>query len=130
LAHGGRRARLRGSDRGYFSQPVDTASGIALESIDRLKVTAASHHRAFVIEVMGRKSGYLALMSGIAGGAEVISIPEAPGSADEVAAEVRAAYRRGNRTRSSSSPRAFPAAARSSRINCGYGTKSSASMSA
>jgi 6-phosphofructokinase 1 len=66
---------VRGAD---ISIGVDTALGVALESIDRLKVTASSHRRAFVIEVMGRKSGYLALMSGIAGGAEAIVIPEEP----------------------------------------------------
>lgn len=55
---------------------VDTALNIALEAIDRLKVTASSHHRAFIVEVMGRDCGYLALMAGIAGGAEAIVIPE------------------------------------------------------
>lgn len=83
---------LRGAD---ISIGIDTALGIALESIDRLRVTAASHRRAFVIEVMGRECGYLALMAGIAGGAEAIVIPEAPISAEEVATEVRAAYGRG-----------------------------------
>jgi 6-phosphofructokinase 1 len=47
---------------------VDTALNIALEAIDRLKVTASSHHRAFLVEVMGRKCGYLGLMAGLAGG--------------------------------------------------------------
>lgn len=74
---------------------VDTALGVALGSIDRLRVTAGSHRRAFVLEVMGRHCGYLALMAGIAGGAEAIVIPESPHSVDEVAAEVRGAYRRG-----------------------------------
>lgn len=83
---------LRGAD---ISIGVDTALGIALESIDRLKVTATSHRRAFVIETMGRECGYLALMAGIAGGAEAIVIPEEPASIDEIAAQVRAAYRRG-----------------------------------
>jgi 6-phosphofructokinase 1 len=83
---------LRGAE---ITIGVDTALGIALEAIDRLKVTASSHHRAFVIEVMGRESGYLALMAGIAGGAEAIAIPELPTSVDEVAAVVRAAYARG-----------------------------------
>lgn len=83
---------LRGAE---ISIGVDTALGIALESIDRLKVTAASHRRAFVIEVMGRDCGYLATMAGIAGGAEAIVIPEAIASADEVAIQVRAAYSRG-----------------------------------
>jgi len=55
---------------------VDTALNIALEAIDRLKVTASSHQRAFMIEVMGRDCGYLALMGGIAGGAENVIIPE------------------------------------------------------
>ncbi len=55
---------------------MDTALNIALEAIDRLKVTASSHQRAFIVEVMGRKCGYLALMAGIAGGAEAITLPE------------------------------------------------------
>ncbi|MGE0871427.1 MAG: ATP-dependent 6-phosphofructokinase [Kofleriaceae bacterium] len=83
---------LRGAD---ISIGVDTALGIALESIDRLKVTAASHRRAFVIEVMGRQCGYLALMAAIAGGAEAVSIPEVPLSIDQIANEVRAAFGRG-----------------------------------
>lgn len=83
---------LRGAE---ISIGVDTALGVALESVDRLRVTAASHRRAFVIEVMGRECGYLALMTGIAGGAEAIVIPEAPLSIDEIAREVRAAYGRG-----------------------------------
>jgi 6-phosphofructokinase 1 len=83
---------LRGTE---ISIGVDTALGVALESIDRLKVTAASHRRASVIEVMGRDCGYLALMAGIAGGAEAIVIPEAPASVDAVAADVRAAFSRG-----------------------------------
>lgn len=55
---------------------VDTALNIALEAVDRLKVTASSHQRAFLVEVMGRKCGYLALMTGLAGGAEAVVIPE------------------------------------------------------
>lgn len=74
---------------------VDTALNIALEAIDRLKVTASSHQRAFLIEVMGRSCGYLALMAGIAGGAEAIVIPEAEMSPDQVADEIQAAYERG-----------------------------------
>ena len=54
---------------------VDTALNIALEAIDRLKVTASSHHRAFLVEVMGRDCGYLALMAGIAGGLRRSSFP-------------------------------------------------------
>jgi 6-phosphofructokinase 1 len=83
---------LYGSD---ITIGVDTALNIALEAIDRLKVTASSHQRAFMIEVMGRKCGYLALMAGIAGGAEAIIIPEADKSPDEIADILLAAYERG-----------------------------------
>ena len=74
---------------------VDTALNVALEAIDRLKVTASSHNRAFLVEVMGRDCGYLALMAGIAGGAEAIVIPEIEQSPDQVADEIQAAYERG-----------------------------------
>jgi len=74
---------------------VDTALNIALEAIDRLKVTASSHQRAFLIEVMGRNCGYLALMSGIAGGAEYIVIPEIETDPEEVAESLRLAYEHG-----------------------------------
>lgn len=74
---------------------VDTALNIALESIDRLKVTASSHRRAFLVEVMGRNCGYLALIAGITGGAEVVVIPEVETHPEEVAKELRAAYERG-----------------------------------
>jgi 6-phosphofructokinase 1 len=74
---------------------VDTALNIALEAIDRLKVTASSHQRAFLIEVMGRKCGYLALMSAIAGGAEAVVIPEKEIDPEEVAETLRIAYSRG-----------------------------------
>jgi 6-phosphofructokinase 1 len=74
---------------------VDTALNIALEAIDRLKVTASSHERAFLVEVMGRNCGYLALMAGIAGGAEVVVIPEIDVTPDQVAAELTQAYERG-----------------------------------
>jgi 6-phosphofructokinase 1 len=74
---------------------VATALNVALESIDRLKVTASSHRRAFLVEVMGRNCGYLALIAGITGGAEVIVIPEVETNPEEVATELRAAYERG-----------------------------------
>lgn len=74
---------------------VDTALNIALEAIDRLKITASSHQRAFLVEVMGRDCGYLALMAGIAGGAEAVVIPEIETDPDDLAAELRAAYERG-----------------------------------
>ena len=74
---------------------VDTALDVALEAIDRLKVTASSHQRAFLVEVMGRECGYLALVAGVAGGAEVIVIPEVETDPEAVAAGLRAAYERG-----------------------------------
>ena len=74
---------------------VDTALNIALEAIDRLKVTASSHQRAFLVETMGRKSGYLALMAGLAGGAETIVIPEEETDPEAVADDIRLAYTRG-----------------------------------
>jgi 6-phosphofructokinase 1 len=74
---------------------VETALNVALEAIDRLKVTASSLQRAFLVEVMGRNCGYLALMAGIAGGAEVVVIPEVKTDPEVVAGELRAAYDRG-----------------------------------
>jgi 6-phosphofructokinase 1 len=73
---------------------VDTALNIALEAIDRLKVTASSHGRAFLVETMGRNCGYLALMTGIAGGAEVVAIPEMKTDPEQIAIELRRAYER------------------------------------
>jgi 6-phosphofructokinase 1 len=64
---------------------VDTALNIALEAIDRLKITASSHQRAFLLEVMGRDCGYLALMASIAGGAEMVVIPEVETTPETVA---------------------------------------------
>ncbi len=83
---------LYGSD---ITIGVDTALNIALEAIDRLKVTALSHERAFLIEVMGRDCGYLALMAGIAGGTEAIVIPEVETHPEALADELRSAYKRG-----------------------------------
>jgi 6-phosphofructokinase 1 len=74
---------------------VDTALNIALEAIDRLKITASSHQRAFLVEVMGRECGYLALMTSIAGGAEFVVIPEIETDPEVVAASLRADYRKG-----------------------------------
>ncbi len=72
-----------------------TAIDVALESIGRLRVTASAHGRVFLVEVMGRACGYLALMAGIAGGAEAIVIPEAEQSPEEIAVAIQDAYRRG-----------------------------------
>jgi 6-phosphofructokinase 1 len=74
---------------------VDTALNIALEAIDRLKVTASSHQRAFLVEVMGRDCGYLALAAAVAGGAEAVIIPEMELDPEALAAELRGAYQRG-----------------------------------
>jgi 6-phosphofructokinase 1 len=74
---------------------VDTALNVALEAIDRIKITASSHHRAFLVEVMGRKCEYLALASGIAGGAEAILTPETEMEPEAVAKLFRDAYDRG-----------------------------------
>jgi len=71
---------------------VDTALNIALEAIDRLKATASSHRRAFLVEVMGRDCGYLALMAAIAGGAEAVVIPEREVDPEELAEELRSCY--------------------------------------
>ena len=74
---------------------VDTALNIALEAIDRLKITASSHHRAFMVEVMGRNCGYLALTAAIAGGAEMAVLPEVPTDPEKVADAIRIAYEKG-----------------------------------
>ncbi|QPF73479.1 6-phosphofructokinase [Roseateles sp. DAIF2] len=72
-----------------------TAVDVALESVDRLRTTASSQGRVFLVEVMGRDCGYLALQVGIASGAELIVTPEASLSAEAVAAGIREAYGRG-----------------------------------
>ena len=74
---------------------ADTAVNITLEAIDRLRTTASSHQRAFAVETMGRDCGYIALMAGLAGGAEVIALPESEITPAQVAERLRAAYRRG-----------------------------------
>ncbi|MEW6179568.1 MAG: 6-phosphofructokinase [Chloroflexota bacterium] len=83
---------LYGSD---ITIGVDTALNIALEAIDRLKTTASSHQRAFLVEVMGRDCGYLALMASIAGGAEAVVIPEVEIDPEEIAQRLVRAYERG-----------------------------------
>src|SRR5690606_26635965 len=67
---------------------TDTALNTILEAIDKLRDTASSHQRAFLVQTMGRNNGYLALMSGITGGAEVILIPEIAFPLEEVAERV------------------------------------------
>ena len=74
---------------------VDTALNTIIEAIDKLRDTASSHQRAFVVETMGRNCGHLALMTGVISGAEVTLIPERETPAEEVAEAVRDAHKRG-----------------------------------
>ena len=73
----------------------DTAVAICTEAIDRLHTTAESHNRVMVVEVMGRNTGWIAVMSGIAGGADVIMIPEHPISLEEACDDIRRRHERG-----------------------------------
>jgi phosphofructokinase-like protein len=73
----------------------DTAVFIATEAIDRLHTTAESHNRVMVLEVMGRNTGWIAVVSGIAGGADVILIPEQPISVDDACDDIRRRHERG-----------------------------------
>jgi len=73
----------------------DTALQVATEAIDRLHSTAESHHRVMVVEVMGRHAGWIALHSGLAGGADVILIPERPFDIDEVCGLIHRRHARG-----------------------------------
>lgn len=74
---------------------VDTALNTIIEALDRIRDTASSHTRAFVIEVMGRNCGYLAIIASILGGAEVVSVPERELKVEEIAEALRDAYKRG-----------------------------------
>ncbi|MHB9026951.1 MAG: 6-phosphofructokinase [Armatimonadota bacterium] len=81
-----------------FTIGFDTAVNTALESIDRLRDTATSHDRIFVIEVMGRSRGFVALEVGIAGGAEVVLLPEMSWKIEDVTETIQAGYRRGKKS--------------------------------
>jgi len=83
---------LSGTD---YTFGFDTAVWIATEAIDRLHTTAESHNRVMVVEVMGRHTGWIAVMSGIAGGADVILIPEQPITVEEACAELAQRHGRG-----------------------------------
>lgn len=74
---------------------VDTALNTILYALDNLRDTASSHHRAFLVETMGRNCGYLALMGGILGGAELIIIPEKPVELEEIVTVIRKSYEQG-----------------------------------
>lgn len=80
---------LSGTD---FTFGFDTAVNVAMEAIDRLHTTAESHHRVLVVEVMGRHAGWIALHSGLAGGANIILIPERPFDIDKVCAQVESRF--------------------------------------
>lgn len=73
----------------------DTAINTAMECIDKLHTTAESHHRIIVVEVMGRHAGWIATEAGIAGGADIILIPEIPVDLDEVCAVIKKRHSRG-----------------------------------
>src|SRR6185436_6791358 len=79
----------------YATIGFDTALGIATEAVDRLHSTAHSHHRIIIAEIMGHRSGWLALGAGIAGGADVILIPEIPYDVEKVAKAIRSRSRSG-----------------------------------
>ena len=83
---------LSGTD---YTFGFDTAVFVATEAIDRLHTTAESHNRVMVVEVMGRHTGWIAVMSGIAGGADVILIPEQPMTVEESCEELRRRHGRG-----------------------------------
>ncbi len=74
---------------------VDTALNTIVDAIDKIRDTASSHNRAFIIEVMGHESGYLAVQAGIVTGAEMVLIPEHKTPPEEVATAIEEAYRRG-----------------------------------
>ena len=74
---------------------VDTALNTILDAVDRLRDTATSHNRAFIIEVMGHDCGYLAVMGGILGGAEIVVTPENGVTMSEIASSLEDAYVRG-----------------------------------
>ena len=78
-----------------FTFGFDTAVNIAMEAIDRIHTTAESHNRVMVVEVMGRHTGWIALYSGLAGGADIILIPEKPFDLDNVAEVIRKRHGRG-----------------------------------
>jgi 6-phosphofructokinase 1 len=81
-----------------FTIGFDTAINTAMDAVDRIRDTAASHDRIFFIEVMGRSSGYVAMISGIAGGAENIVVPESPTDIDTLVQRLREGQVRGKKS--------------------------------
>ncbi len=85
---------IRGTD---ITFGFDTAVAVATEGIDRVHTTAQSHHRVMIVEVMGHRSGWIALYSGVAGGGDIILIPEMPYDIDIIVEKVKERARRGKR---------------------------------
>jgi phosphofructokinase-like protein len=85
---------LRGTELTFG---FDTAVAIAVDAIDRVHTTAQSHHRIMIVEVMGRRAGWIALYAGVAGGGDIILIPEIPYTLDAIAAKVAERKKRGKR---------------------------------
>ncbi|MCC6261529.1 MAG: 6-phosphofructokinase [Anaerolineales bacterium] len=107
---------------------TDTAMNTIMDSVDKLRDTASSHQRAFLVETMGRNSGYLAMMAGIICGAEMVLIPEAPCLVEEVVAAVEDAYKRGKThaiiiNAEGSALRTTDLAARIDESNVGFSTR-------
>jgi ATP-dependent phosphofructokinase / diphosphate-dependent phosphofructokinase len=83
---------LAGTD---FTFGFDTAVNIAMEAIDRIHTTAESHSRVMVVEVMGRHAGWIAFYAGLAGGADILLVPEIPFSVDAVCDQIKKRHARG-----------------------------------
>lgn len=85
---------IRGTD---ITFGFNTAVAIATDGIDRVHTTAQSHHRVMIVEVMGRNAGWIALEAGVAGGGDIILIPEIPYDINKIAKRVKARHKKGNR---------------------------------
>ena len=118
---------LSGTD---YTFGFDTAVTIATEAIDRLHTTAESHNRVMVVEVMGRHAGWIAVTSGIAGGADVILIPEQPMTVEAACAELRRRHDGARTSRSSSSARATSSRTRTARAASSPARRARATSSA
>ena len=107
---------------------VDTAMNTIMEAVDKLRDTASSHSRAFIVETMGRNCGYLAVMAGIVCGAEVVLVPEVQTTVEEVATAIENAYKRGKNhsiviVAEGSGFRATELAASLDKMDVGFGTR-------
>ena len=107
---------------------VDTAMNTIMEAVDKLRDTASSHSRAFIVETMGRNCGYLAVMAGIVCGAEVVLVPEVQTTVEEVATAIENAYKSGKNhsiviVAEGSGFRATELAASLDKMDVGFGTR-------